>query len=130
MHKVATSSYSWCAGAWTVNQRELSSLKAAYTKAAKSALRVPRKPTDTDEAYHKRSNRILQDTILKAGLADVDVYVLSRMYDYAGHLVRAIRRDPEHLVGAVIRHRDSEWKRNMADSIGHQGHPGRFAPWC
>ncbi|CAK0817341.1 unnamed protein product, partial [Prorocentrum cordatum] len=123
MHEVATSNYSCCVGAWIVNQRELSSLKAAFTKAAKSVLRVPRKQGDTDEAYHRTCNRILRDTIIEGWAAVVDVYALRRMHDYTGHLVRAIRWDPEHLVGAVILRGDSEWKCNMTDTIGLQGHP-------
>ncbi|CAK0844063.1 unnamed protein product [Prorocentrum cordatum] len=141
MCKVVASSYSWCVGAWIANQRELSSLGAAFTKAAKSALRVPRRQSDADEARHRACVRVLRETIIKAGLSDVDVYVLSRARGYAGHLARAIRRDPGHLVGAVVRRRDSEWSRNvtgaidakvtpavLAVTVAHDGNSGGLRP--
>ena len=55
-------------------------------------------------------------------------YVLSRMYNYTGLLVRAISQKPGHVVGAVSRHWDSERRRIMIDTTGSQGHQGKFAP--
>ena len=62
-------------------------------------------------------------------LADVDVYVLKRMYDYAGHLMRTNKDKPDHLTGKVPAHRDAEWKAALRQVVGHQGHEGRFSPW-
>ena len=39
------------------------------------------------------------------------------------------KENPDHLMGAVLEHRDSQRKAGMKETIGHQGHPGTFAPW-
>ena len=72
---------------------------------------------------------MLKDTMMDSKCPDLDVYVLSRMFDYTGHIARATQRDPHHLTGCLIRFRDSIWKRTMTTLIGHQGHEGRVAPW-
>ena len=94
MHKVASSSFTWCVGAWTVNQRQLALMRAAFNRQAKGALHVLRLWGDTEEAYHRRANRTLRQTMEACGLADIDVYVLKRMYDYTGHLLRISKTSP------------------------------------
>ena len=65
----------------------------------------------------------------EARLNDLHALVLGRMYDYTGHLVRVAQREPGHLTGKVLHFRGAAWKRQMVEMFGHQGHPGRFAPW-
>ena len=88
MFKVASTSYCWSVGAWTVNGRELASLRAAFARPAKAALRVSKLWGDSDETYHRRINRSFKQTLSECKLPDIDVYVLGRLYDYAGHLMK------------------------------------------
>ena len=67
--------------------------------------------------------------MLEESFVSLDAYVLGRLYDYAGHLVRAIQANPGHLTGIALDFRDAPWKRTMTELVGHQGHPGRFSPW-
>ena len=129
MHLVACSSFSWCVGAWTINRRLLTSLNGVFTRHAKSSLRLPRFRREGDAGYHRRMARELWEKMQEANLARMDAYVLGRLYDYAGHLARAIQANPGHLTGIALDFRDAEWKRTMTEVIGHQGHPGRFSPW-
>ena len=128
MFKVASTSYCWSVGAWTVNGRELASLRAAFARPAKAGLRVSRLWGDSDETYHRRMNRSFKQTLSECKLADIDVYVLGRMYDYAGHLMRAVDANPLHLVGHLLKYRDAEWKDALTAMVGHQGHNGRISP--
>ena len=66
---------------------------------------------------------------VKSKVVDFDGFVLARMYDYVGHVVRAGARDPEHLPSVILSHRDKEWCRQHQEVMGHQGHAGRFHPW-
>ena len=72
-------------------------------------------------------------TMKACGLPDVDIYIyiyiLKRMYDYTGHLVRIVRDKPEHFTGKLLGYRDAEWKDALMQVVGHQGHKGRFSPW-
>ena len=129
MHRVATSSFSWCVGAWTVTQRSLSKLAAQFNRTARVASRIRRYFGESDEAYHRRSAKELRKYMGDAKLNDLHAHVLGRMYDYTGHFVRATQRDPRHLTGQVLHFRGAAWKRQMMEMVGHQGHPGRFAPW-
>ena len=97
MARVGTASFCWSVGAWTVTQRGLAGLRAAYARPAKSSLRVQRLWGDTDESYNRRANRILRETMTAEKLAHLDVYVLKRMYDHTGHLLRILSDRPEHL---------------------------------
>ena len=72
---------------------------------------------------------MLRDTMASNGLPDIDVYVLKRMYDYVGHLTRAVHVNPGHLTGLVMTFRAADWKYAMSTAVGHQGHRGRVAPW-
>eukprot|EP00973_Karenia_brevis_P031593 4356982-Karenia_brevis.AAC.1 len=92
-------------------------------------MRVPRLWNDTDEAYHRRRNRILRATMHENSIPDLDAYVLARMFDYTGHLVRSCQRKPDSLLGKVIRYRCCEYKQFLTEVSGHQGHSGRIAPW-
>ena len=65
-----------------------------------------------------------------AEVGRIDYYVLKRMYDYTGHLMRVLAENPRHLTGMLIQFRDAQFKQDMTDVIGHQGHKGRVAPWC
>ena len=56
----------------------------------------------------------------EGGLAHLDVYVLKRMYGYAGHIQRAVAGNSSHVVGAVLRHRDAEWMATMTALFRHQ----------
>ena len=129
MHKVACSSFCWSVGAWTITKRQLSELRGVFARPAKQALRAPRYRGEGDEAYHRRLNRLPGQTMSTADVMAIDAYTLKRMYDYAGHLVRALDENPLHLTGLVLKYRDAESKATIAAEIGHQGHPGRFAPW-
>ena len=129
MHKVAASSFTWSVGACTVNQHQLATLRAAVSRQAEASLRVRRLWGDTDEEYHRRANRTPKRNMDACRLADVDVYVLKRMYDYTGHLPRVIKDKPDHLTGKVIAYKDAEWKSALTQVLGHQGHKGRFSPW-
>eukprot|EP00973_Karenia_brevis_P014655 1999137-Karenia_brevis.AAC.1 len=51
------------------------------------------------------------------------------MFDYTGHLVRAVRSNPGHVTGCLMNFRNAAWKRYLTESIGHQGHTGRVTPW-
>ena len=86
--------------------------------------------SETDEHYHRRLNRILNQTMNEAAVDRIDHYVLKRMYDYTGHLVRVLDENPRHLTGMLLQFRDAQWKEAMTEVIGHQGHSGRVAPWC
>ena len=92
-------------------------------------MRVARMWNDTDESFHRRANRVLRDELSSLSLPDMDVLILSRMYDYVGHLLRSIDRNPEHLTSHLIMFRDIDWKIAMTVVAGHQGHSGRVAPW-
>ena len=129
MFKTASTSCWWSVGAWTVNARELTSLRAAISRPAKAALKVPKLRGDTDEMYHRRINRAFKLTMTDCKLPDIDAYVLSRMYDYAGHLQRAVTANPLHLAGHLLKYRDAEWKDALTAMVGHQGHNGRISPW-
>ena len=129
MFKVATSSFSWCVGAWTVNSRELTSLRSAFKRPAKSMLRMRKLWTETDEGFQRRLNRTLKACMVECRIPDTDVYVLARIFDYAGHLARAIAVNPTHLTGVALNYRNASWKQDMTDAIGHQGHAGRVSPW-
>ena len=113
----------------SVTKRQLSELRGAFAAPAKRSLRAPRYWGESEEAYHRRLNRLLQQTLAAAGVETIDLYLLTRMYDYAGHLVRALQDNPLHLTGLVLRFRDAQAKAAIDSEIGHQGHPGRFAPW-
>ena len=130
MFKVWTSSYSWCTGAWTVNSRKLLAFKSAFSKLAKRAMRPPRFWSDSDEVFHRRSNRLLKETTIQCGLPDVEVHLLATMYNYAGHLVRSSCRNQGHLTGRLVKFRCSQWKDALTQIVGHQGHHGRVSPWC
>ena len=54
--------------------------------------------------------------------------VLSRAYDYAGHVVRYGSRNNTLVFQVLMQHCRAEC-REMSRVIGHQGHPGRHAPW-
>ena len=86
--------------------------------------------SETDEHYHRRLNRILHQTMNEAAVDRIDRYVLKRMYDCTGHLVRVLDENPRHLTGMLLQFRDAQWKEAMTEVIGHQGHSGRVAPWC
>ena len=113
MFKVATSSFSWSVGAWTVTQRKLQSLSATFSKPAKAAMRAPRFFHEFDEQYHRRLNRALKAVLQSCELPDVHVYVLPRMYNYVGHALRAFNRPSGHSPEAFISYRDSVWKMLM-----------------
>ena len=129
LHLVASSSFSWCVGAWTITQRSLVQLNAQFTRVAKTAVRAVHYFGDTDEMYHRRCNKLLRKCMVESGLPDLQVYVLGRMFDHTGYLVRSFSRSPNHLTGRVMAFRDAAWKRAMTHHVGHQGHSGRFAPW-
>ena len=130
MHKVASSSFCWSVGAWTITQRQLSQVRAVFARPAKQALRAPRLWSESEEKYHRRLNVILKQTLNDAATDRIDHYVLKRMYDYTGHLVRVLAENPRHLTGMLLQFRDAQFKEAMTGVLGHQGHAGRFAPWC
>ena len=109
--------------------RGLSALRSSFARPAKAAMRLPRLWGDTDERYHRRLNRSLKTCLQEKQIPDLDVYVLARLYAYAGHLVWAVSANPAHLTGHVLNFRNAEWKRQMTEVLGHQGHHGRHHPW-
>ena len=92
-------------------------------------MRLPSYTHETDEGFHRRLNRLYKETMEAEKLADMDLHVLSRMYDHVGHTVRSTRRVDVHLTGAMMNFRDSGWKKMMTLIAGHQGHNGRVHPW-
>ena len=122
MSKVASSSFCWCVGAWTVNKREISRLKAAFNRKAKQAMKFPRLWCDSDESYYRRCNRLYKKLLRSADILELVQYVLGRMFDYVGHIIRESQRNPNHLTGWLINFRDALWKETMAALQGHQGH--------
>ena len=106
---MSQSRFCWSVGGWTVNQRELTEIRNSYTKPAKRALRVPRHCSESDKKYHRRLNNTLRDSMAKAKLPDLDVYVLRRLYDYPGHLVRILADQPNHLTGRVMKYMDASY---------------------
>ena len=54
--------------------------------------------SESDEHYHRRLNRMLNATLNDAAAERIDHYVLRRMYDYTGHLVRVFN---ERMHGTV-----------------------------
>jgi len=60
---------------------------------------------------------------------DLDAYIWGKMYDYAGHLIRAINTKAQHLMGQVLNFRNAGFKETSSAVVGHQGHNGRVAPW-
>ena len=103
MHKVACSSFCWSVGAWTVTQRQLINMRAVFARPAKRVLRMALYWSDSDQIYHRRVNKVLRQTMCKAQVESIDAYILKRMCDYIGHLVRACSRNPLHLTGGVRR---------------------------
>ncbi len=63
--------------------------------------------------------------MVAAELQTIDVYILGRMYDYAGHLIRVLHENPRHLTGFVLGYLDAEWKEALSEVVGHQGHLDR-----
>ena len=63
---------------------------------------------ESDEHYHRRLNRMLNQTMSGAAIERIDHYVLKRMYDFTGHLVRVSAENPRHLTGMVLQFRGAQ----------------------
>ena len=83
---------------------------------------------ETDQHYHRRVASFVKRERTKNDVKDLDAYVLSRMYDYVGHVIRMGSRYPGFLPCIALRHRDKSWCLQHQEVLGHQGHHGRFNP--
>ena len=92
-------------------------------------MRLPRKLDETDGHYHQRLNSAIKHTKQHHRIPNLDDRVMSRMYDYVGHLVRAGTRNPTNLAYIALSHRNREWCLQHQELLGNQGHRGRVQPW-
>ena len=95
----------------------------------RSCIKLPRKATESDEQYHRRLATISRTTRTQSNITDLDAYVLGRMYDFVGHVIRMGCREPNFLPCVALRHRDKEWCLQRQEIMGSQGHHGRVHPW-
>ena len=91
--------------------------------------RHPRIWGESDQHYHRRVASAVQKERIKNDIMDLDAYVLGRMYDFVGHVIRMGNREPNFLPYIAMCHRDKAWCQQHQDIIRHQGHPGRVHPW-
>ena len=92
-------------------------------------VRLPRTWGQSDAHFHARLGREVKKTRLESGLVDLDAYVLGRMYDYMGHVIRAAKYHTSFLPYIALCHRDKQWCLQHAEILGFQGHAGRVSPW-
>ena len=59
----------------------------------------------------------------------MDVYILSRIYDYVGRAVRAGARDANSLQLKFMQFRDESWRAQSQRILKYQQHLGRTPPW-
>ena len=95
----------------------------------KKCIRLPKLWGEEDAHYHRRVASCSKEVRAKQKLIDLDGYILGRMFDYVGHVLRAGSRDPQCLPFVVLCHRDKEWCWNHEAIFNHQGHSGRVHPW-
>ena len=129
MFRVATGSISWSVGPWSVTQRDLQGLNGMLLAEYKSCIRLPRLWGETDNHYHRRLSSMSRKIRIENRILDFDAYILGRMYDYVGHVVRMGMRDGDFLPCVALRHRDKACCREQQELIGTQEHQGRVAPW-
>jgi len=96
---------------------------------AKKYLRVPRIFGEADSTYHRRIARTLRGLKQALNIPDVDVFILHKMFSFAGHLVRKGEYLPEFLPARVLLFRCKAECRTVQTFIGSQMHPKRFSPW-
>ena len=65
---------------------------------------------ESDAGYARRQAKEYWKIQQSLRLHDVDVHVLSHMYDHVGHAVRAGARNPDHLPYQFIKFRDEQWR--------------------
>ena len=129
MMTVAESAICWSVGHWKLKKTDQSNLRGIMTEQFKKFMKLPRKPAETDDAYHRRLGAAIKHTKEHHRIPNLDARVLSRMYDYIGHVVRAGQREPNNLAYIALCHRNREWCLQHQELIGHQGHAGRVQPW-
>ena len=115
-------------GAVCLNCRALQKFKAGLFQEARKHMVVPRLWGGTDTMYHRRINRVLQETRLRCDLPDVDALFLRRNYDYAGRVVRLAHSCPQSLLYKAITWRCKNWKRDHRQVFGNMGHDCRVSP--
>ena len=129
MFKVAVSSFCWSVGPWRVTQRDLQGISGMMLNEYKTCLKMRPGPSESEAHFHRRvaiQSRTLQP---RGQLIDLDAYVLGRMYDYMGHVVRMGARDKQFLPHLALCHRDKSRCLQHQEIIGHQGHAKRVLPW-
>ena len=129
MMKVAEGAICWSVGHWKPRQRDLVGLRGMMLNQFKKIMRLPRKPAEEDSQYHRRLVSAIKRTKEHHCIPNLDDRVMSRMYDYIGHLVRTGTRDPNNLAYIALCHRNREWCLQHQQIFGHQGHQGRVQPW-
>lgn len=129
MLRIAMGTVGWSLGPWRVTKRDLMGLNGMMLAEYRRCAHMPKFWGESDTQYHARLGRLVKTVRTENRMQDLDGYVLGRIYDYAGHTIRAGARDAENLPYIVLRHRDKEWCAQHYDVLGHQGHPGRVHPW-
>ena len=129
MFRVFTSAFAWSAGPWRTTAKQLSKARATFFQEARQHLRVHRIWGETDAAFARRQALAYRAAQRARRLPDVDVYILSRIYDYVGRAVRAGARDANSLQLKFMQFRDESWRAQSQRILKHQQHPVRTPPW-
>ena len=82
---------------------------------------------ESDERFCRRTTGCIRGYQESSRLPDLDVVVLTRIYRYAGHVIRSHKYSPDSLVPGILHYRSRPENRDIGGSLGHQGHPGRGA---
>ena len=129
MFRVASSAICWSVGAWKTTRRDLAGLNGMLLDEYKKCFKVRRYWGESDNHFHQRVGTLSRQLRSETKLRDFDGYVLGRMYDYVGHIIRAGTREPAYLPSVVLSHRDRDWCLQCQDLFSNQGHSGRVHPW-
>lgn len=129
MHKVATGTLNWCVGAWKIHQKAMRHVKGNFDAFAKKHQQLPRLQHETDKEYGRRNARLLATTKRKLKQATLDRVILTRQYDYIGHVMRFVDRNPTCLLRHILENKDKLWKVQHQHVFSFQGHQHRVPPW-
>ncbi len=88
MFRTFSSAFSRCVGPWRLTQTQLGKIRSVFFLEDKRYLRVHRIWGDTDAIFAKRVAKTYRQTQTSLKLPDMDVHVVSHIYNYIGHVVR------------------------------------------
>ena len=120
MLKVTTSTVAWSVGAWKLTRRDMAGLNGMQLGEYKKCIRLPRFWGESKDHFQRRLASLSKCIRTKLGLVDLDGYMLGRMYDYVGDVVRAGHREQQHLPSLALFHRDREFCLQHEQSFNHQ----------